>query len=325
MPPLAQDIEKVLDLTGETSIAASQINQIVDTAVPATDKGFIVETTDSAADTPDPPDAAVTTKWKRYLWRRIHDAADANGDTVTLYYWDDTVTPDADLDYWVAFDANAAAALAAAQNAQTDATQALSYASQALGESITARDVANTARVTANQAAADVAAMETNVTDLLAKAILTGMVIPFGGATIYSTTTNEGWLECDGSMVAKTVFSALYALLGTTFGAETTDNFKLPDLRGRTIIGAGTGVGLTARTLAGEHGTETHQLQISEMPEHTHKYGEANLPNVQTAGGDAAMGEVVPPAEQWDSGSTGGGGAHQNMQPSTVLRWLIKT
>src|SRR5690606_28135610 len=67
-----------------------------------------------------------------------------------------------------------------------------------------------------------------------------GMIAPFGGSSI-----PDKWLECDGSAVSRSTYSSLFAAIGTTWGVgdgETT--FNVPDLRGRTLIGAGTGSGL---------------------------------------------------------------------------------
>lgn len=72
-----------------------------------------------------------------------------------------------------------------------------------------------------------------------------GLVVPFAGATIPS-----GWLDCDGAAVSRTTYKKLFDALGTTWGGgDGSTTFNLPDLRGRCILGVGTGSGLTAAHL----------------------------------------------------------------------------
>lgn len=83
-----------------------------------------------------------------------------------------------------------------------------------------------------------------------------------------------GWLLCDGSAVSRVTYSVLYAALGgaaSPWGqGDGSTSFNVPDLRGRTPIGAGTGPGLSARALGQKGGEENHVLSIAEMPAHTH-------------------------------------------------------
>lgn len=97
-----------------------------------------------------------------------------------------------------------------------------------------------------------------------------GSIMLYGGATAPS-----GFLLCDGSTASRTGQAALFAVLGTTFntGGESGTQFRLPDLRGKVPVGAGTGSGLTARALASSGGEETHLLSTTELPAHTHAFG----------------------------------------------------
>lgn len=79
-----------------------------------------------------------------------------------------------------------------------------------------------------------------------------------------------GWAKCWGQLMAITQNNALFALLGTNYGGNGTTNFGLPDLRGRTIIGEGTGVGLTTRNIGEKGGYESVTLSINNLPPHTH-------------------------------------------------------
>jgi microcystin-dependent protein len=80
----------------------------------------------------------------------------------------------------------------------------------------------------------------------------------------------QGWLKCDGRALDRAAYRQLYEVLGTAFGAPTSETFRLPDLRGRVAAMAGLGPGLTDRALGASVGTETHTLTVAEMPAHTH-------------------------------------------------------
>ena len=89
----------------------------------------------------------------------------------------------------------------------------------------------------------------------------TGAVISYAGAT-----APGGWLFCDGASVSRSDYPALFDAIGTTFGAVDGNSFNLPDLQSRLPMGAGTGAGLTTRTL----GTKTGAEAITDVPAHTH-------------------------------------------------------
>ena len=94
----------------------------------------------------------------------------------------------------------------------------------------------------------------------------TGSVQMFAGA---SAPTN--WLLCDGSAISRTTYSSLFAVIGTVFGTgDGSTTFNIPDMRGRMPIGAGTGTGLSARTIGQNNGSETVVIASSNLPLHTH-------------------------------------------------------
>ena len=99
-----------------------------------------------------------------------------------------------------------------------------------------------------------------------------GAFVPTGVIQMYGgSSAPTGWLLCDGTAVSRTTYASLFTAIGTNFGVGNgTTTFNLPDLRGRSPIGAGTGSGLTARTLGTNYGAETHTLSTSELPSHTH-------------------------------------------------------
>lgn len=159
-----------------------------------------------------------------------------------------------------------------------------------------------------------------------------GIIVDFGGGS-----TPFGYLLCDGSIYAQAAQPNLYAAIGSTWntyrGASDPGggNFRVPDLRGQTTIGAGAASGLSPRTLATFVGEETHVLVTGEMPNHNHP---ASVSGGTIAGTSTAIipgasaGAFLPVgvgAISVSIGFTGGGGAHNNMQPSAVVTKVIKT
>lgn len=108
-----------------------------------------------------------------------------------------------------------------------------------------------------------------------------GINTPSGVLQMYAgSAAPTGWLLCNGAEVAIATYGALYAVLGTTYGALTngsggagSTHFRLPDARGRSIVGAGTGTGLTARTLAATGGAESVTLSGAESGTSAHGHG----------------------------------------------------
>jgi microcystin-dependent protein len=146
-----------------------------------------------------------------------------------------------------------------------------------------------------------------------------GQIVP--GST--TGTPGPATLYCDGSAVSNTAYPLLYAVMnaaGFPWGSGI-GTFNLPDLRGRAPVGAGTGIGLTTRTTGqASIGEETHLLATSEMPAHTH----VERGNGNTAGGTAMTNLANGDRDSAsNTDSTGGGGAHNNMQPSAVCQFAI--
>ena len=147
-----------------------------------------------------------------------------------------------------------------------------------------------------------------------------GTLNPYAGAS-----APDGWLLCDGSDVAKATYARLNTLLGTTYGTATdaTNDFRLPDMRGRVAVGADGSAGrMASNDAAGESGgEELHTLTIAEMPTHTHGYTDNIYNNAGTSNGGSAQG-----ATNANTGATGGDTAHNNMQPyQVVANYIIKT
>jgi len=87
-------------------------------------------------------------------------------------------------------------------------------------------------------------------------------------APYYGTPT--GWAECNGQLLSIAQNTALFSLLGTTFGGNGQTNFALPDMRGRSLVHPGTGPGLTPVVLGQVGGSETVTLTTPQMPSPSH-------------------------------------------------------
>src|SRR5271166_127685 len=92
-----------------------------------------------------------------------------------------------------------------------------------------------------------------------------GQIILFAG-----NFAPRGWAFCDGSLLSISQYTALFSILGTTYGGNGTTNFALPDLRGRAAVGFGQAPGLSNYILGEQTGSETVALTGPQMPVHTH-------------------------------------------------------
>lgn len=106
-------------------------------------------------------------------------------------------------------------------------------------------------------------------------------IIMFGG-----NFAPRGWAFCHGQLLSIAQNTALFSLLGTTFGGNGQTTFALPDLRGRTPIGAGQGPGLSNISLGQISGTETATLLATQMPQHIHTV--TVNPRAVSEGGDTS-------------------------------------
>lgn len=155
----------------------------------------------------------------------------------------------------------------------------------------------------------------------------------------------RGWFSAEGQLLPIGSYSTLFSLLGTNYGGDGRTTFGLPDLRGRTPLGQGTGAGLPAYALGQTGGVESVTLTANEMPSHTHVTApEAYLPtssqapdtnspdgnslgthpagnNVYFSGTPDLPGMVVNGTIA--IGTTGGSQPHTNMGPYLVTRWCI--
>jgi len=80
-----------------------------------------------------------------------------------------------------------------------------------------------------------------------------------------------GWLQCNGQLLQVSRYSALFSLLGNTYGGDGRTTFALPDLRGRIPSHYGNGPGLTPTVLGETQGTQAYKLTLDQLPMHTHE------------------------------------------------------
>jgi len=146
--------------------------------------------------------------------------------------------------------------------------------------------------------------------------IPTGTVSAFAGSA-----APTGYALCDGSAVNRTTQAALFAVIGTTYGiGDGSTTFNLPDLRGRVVAGMGGSLLSGTDALADTGGASTHTLTVDEMPSHSHSYTGYTSLGASGSGGNAQLS-----ATSESTSSTGGGQAHNNVQPTIILNYIIKT
>ena len=99
----------------------------------------------------------------------------------------------------------------------------------------------------------------------------------------------RGWAHCNGQLLPIAQHSALFSLLGTTYGGDGRTTFALPDLRGRSAVHFGTGPGLTTIRVGERGGAEFQTLTTAQMPSHSHSATtSATLNGINTRGDNAS-------------------------------------
>jgi microcystin-dependent protein len=146
----------------------------------------------------------------------------------------------------------------------------------------------------------------------------------------------KGWAWCDGQLLPLSQNTALFSLLGTTYGGNGKSNFALPDLQGRAPMHPGQGPGLSLHDLGETGGSETVTLLESEIPSHSHGVNAQAL-NASTSnpGGQVmarstagntykAAGSGTPAVMAFQSlAPSGGDQPHNNMQPYLTFYFCI--
>jgi microcystin-dependent protein len=151
-----------------------------------------------------------------------------------------------------------------------------------------------------------------------------------------------GWALCNGQLLSIAQYTALFSLLGTTYGGDGISNFALPNLQGRVPVHQGLGSGLSPYVIGNMGGSENVALLTTQVPSHNHLINVSNTPgaapdptnNIQA---EAATGDPRNPTliSQFTAASptgtmapstvsmTGGGQPHANIQPYLTINFII--
>ncbi|MBM7845053.1 phage tail protein [Herpetosiphon giganteus] len=151
-------------------------------------------------------------------------------------------------------------------------------------------------------------------------------IVPFNFAP-------RGWAFCNGQLLPISQNTALFSLLGTTYGGNGKSNFALPDLQGRSPMHPGQGPGLSLHDLGETGGSETVTLLQSEIPSHSHTLNYVGI----DGNNPDPVGNVLGASESTDAfrktndttlspqelSITGGDNPHNNLQPYLTLNFII--
>ena len=145
-----------------------------------------------------------------------------------------------------------------------------------------------------------------------------------------------GWALCDGQLLSISQNEALFNLIGTTFGGDGQTTFALPDLRGRSALGAGQGPGLSSYVQGQLGGAESVALNNSQFAGHTHALEAATTATTPTPGSGVVLGTPATGTPIYATAGTpaalsgsavspsqGSGLPHENWQPSTAINYII--
>jgi microcystin-dependent protein len=140
----------------------------------------------------------------------------------------------------------------------------------------------------------------------------------------------QGWAFCAGQELEIIQHTALFSLLGTTFGGDGERTFGIPDLRGRVAVGAGESATGSDYVLGETGGSETTRLTTSHLPVHSHAVRASRDGATTTDPSNAVLAAgasyaVTPNATMSPAmtGNSGGGSAHENRQPYLGLNYII--
>jgi microcystin-dependent protein len=144
----------------------------------------------------------------------------------------------------------------------------------------------------------------------------------------------KGWAWCDGQLLPLSQNTALFSLLGTTYGGDGKSNFALPDLQGRAPMHPGQGPGLSLHDLGETGGSETVTLLESEIPAHTHAVsasaadGTSQTPANEKLATGIGIGQYAAPGgltqlSPLALAPAGGDAPHNNMQPYLTFYFAI--
>jgi microcystin-dependent protein len=145
----------------------------------------------------------------------------------------------------------------------------------------------------------------------------------------------KGWAFCDGQLLPISQNTALFSLLGTTYGGDGKSNFALPNLQGNAPMHPGQGPGLSLHDLGETGGSDTVTLLVSEVPSHSHAaradaidVADTNVPSQNASFAQSSGGTLYQQATNTQLAPqalipAGGDQPHNNMQPYLTLNFCI--
>lgn len=155
----------------------------------------------------------------------------------------------------------------------------------------------------------------------------------------------RNWAYCQGQIISIAQNTALFSLLGTTYGGNGIQTFALPNFASRVAVGTGNGAGLSSMVLGEMTGTENVSLLVTQIPSHTHTATGTVSPRAYTGGGDEASpvggylanatttsGNLYSTTAAGNMGATptnitvqvaGSSTPHNNFQPSLGMNYII--
>lgn len=143
----------------------------------------------------------------------------------------------------------------------------------------------------------------------------------------------RGWAFCNGQLLPVSQNTALFSLIGTTYGGDGRTTTALPNMQGRAPMHPGRGPGLTSRRLGQIAGVEMVTLSEAQMPSHNHtlivesnEEGDDNNPNTNAHPANAGIYANSANLQGMNAASltnTGGSQAHNNLQPFLTINFII--
>lgn len=153
------------------------------------------------------------------------------------------------------------------------------------------------------------------------------LIVQFGG-----NFAPRGWALCNGQILPIAQNTALFSILGTTYGGNGQTTFALPDMRSRVPVHPGQGPGLSSYDLGQAAGAESETLLATNMPAHSHTVSASSNPTSKNPSGNlpAAFGTVAygPTADvqmspQMITGPNGGSQPFEILQPYLAINFII--
>lgn len=164
----------------------------------------------------------------------------------------------------------------------------------------------------------------TNTWKSLSGYIQLGTDVPIGAICEYaSDDIPDGYLPCNGQSLSKTDYPELYSKIGDKYGNVDSTHFNLPNIEERVVVGKSSSSPYDILGKTG--GEERHTLTVNEMPVHNH-LSRAIVPGTASGFGDGFVGLTNSYSQDpnFSTANSGGGKAHNNMQPYIVLNYIIK-